>query len=182
MISDEAKQLNLEEGDKVIMSLSYPDIPQNRTFSGISVLRLLLDGHILKSVDGSMYVMFDPKGLKKNEPCINSSDIYIAYSDPIDDMPKLTWTNWCNDALYLATSIAWTVESTALASEINRNSRAYLALIQDAWKILLDIDDIDEEITEDSVSEMMRKLRNAGWIYDAVNDKGSYDASKLFEK
>lgn len=143
------------------------------------MLRLLLDGHILKSVDGSMYVMFDPQGLTKNEPCIRSCDIHIAYSDSIDDMPKLTWTCRCKDAFYLATSIAWTVESAALASEINRNTRAYLALIQDARNIIADI---GEEITEDSVSEMMGKLRNAGWIYDAANDQGSYDASKLFER
>lgn len=176
-ISDEATQMKIEEGDRVKITLSYTDASQDEVFSGLYVLKLLLDGHILKSVDGSIYAMFDPLGISKDESCKCSYDIWLAYADPIDDaMPRLTWISRCNDALALATGLSWFVESNELATEMIRNTRAYHAIIEDSRHILASI---GEEITESSVDEIIGKLNDAGWDYDEANNKGVYDASRL---
>ncbi len=177
MISKEAKKMGIREGDKVEVSLSSVDLPQENRFSGIEAIRLLMDGHVLRSADGSIYAMFDPLGISRKEPRKASADVWLAYSDPIDDCtPKLAWTARCNDILALVTCLEWTIEDMKVGDEICLNTKAYFAIIDDARAILTDK---GEEITEAAVNSYIRKLNDIGWDYDAKQNKGVYDADRL---
>lgn len=184
MISKEAKQMGIKDGDKVEIALSRADVPAENRFFGLQALRLLLDGHMLKSIDSPVarspddviYAMLDPLGLCGEGQPKTSADIWLAFGEPAGNRPARTWVSRCNDALALVTSMNWAVEPLKDADEMTVNTKAYLAIIQDARKELAKK---DIEITEEAVDEMILKLNSIGWDYNKRENKGVYDADRL---
>lgn len=184
MISKEAKKMGVKEGDKIEVSLSPVGLPQENRFSGLQALRLLMDGHMLKSIgspiarspDDVIYAMMDPLGLCGEGQPKTSADIWLAFGEPVGDRPAKTWISRCNDVLALVTAMSWSVESLKDADEMTLNTRAYLAIIQDARNELIKR---DIEITEEDVDKMIMRLNDIGWDYDARQNKGVYDADRL---
>ncbi len=184
MISKEAKQMGIKDGDKVEISISPANMPAENRFFGLQALRLLLDGHMLKSIDSPVarseddviYAILDPLGLCGEGQPKTSADIWLAFGEPAGNRPARTWVSRCNDVLALVTAMNWSVESCKDADEMTLNTKAYLAIIQDAKEVLAAK---GIEITEEEVDKMIMKLNDIGWDYDKKENKGVYDGNRL---
>ncbi len=162
-LTSELKRMGLRRDDDVLITLERVDGTRVNAVKGTEALELLLDGHVLRSDDLNVRMAFDPM---KVCTAVDMNAFAISAIEPTDAIPKDVWAATCPDLLLFLFMHDWSIE-TVNVKAINYNTRAYQALIRDAVR---EAGDRKNEPTV--VQEIMHRLNDEGWEYDAKKDCG----------
>lgn len=164
--------MGLKEGDEVFITLERTDGVQANAFRGAAVLRELEKGYIMRCDEINTRIALDPMNIIKQEERGDGS-IVMSLLEPSDYLPKDTWTATCPDILLFINRYTWSIDDVSM-QEMNLHTRAWNAIVRDAKKELG-----DDCASLLDVTDMVHELNDIGWIYNAAEDKGVYDAKRL---
>ena len=172
-VTNEAKRMGLKAGDDVLITLQRVDAVRENRFHGLDVIEAILDGHVMRSDDLNVRMAMDPMRLCTTKTP-GTDCIAMAAIEPLDVVPKDVWTTSCPDILTFAFVTSWVIDDDSVSiNEINRNTRAYNAILRDASK------ELGSGATPAEMNDMVRRLNDIGWDYDSIRDCGVYDHERL---
>lgn len=170
-ITAEAKALGLKVNDEVFVTIERCDGVRENRLKGLEVIKAVMDGHVLRSDALNVRMALDPMRIC-TQKTPGTDCIAISAVEPTDNLPKDVWASACPDILTFAYATDWMIEDISV-NEVNRNTRAFHAISRDALK------ELDGDQDPARMSEMIHRLNDIGWDYDAKNDCGVYDRERL---
>lgn len=171
-VTPEARRMGLRAGDDVLVTLESCNGSRENRFHGVEVIELLLQGHVMRCDALNTRMAMDPMRVY-TEKILSQDAIAMSPLEPTKQVPKDVWATGCPDVLMFAFSADWYIEDINV-NELNKNTRAYHAIIRDAKK------ELGEDVTDPaSINAMVHRLNDIGWDYDFKNDRGVYDRERL---
>lgn len=170
-VTQEAKGMGLRTGDEVYITLERCDGVCENRFRGIEVIRMVLEGKIMRSDALNVRMAYDPLRIC-TQKTPGQDCIAISAVEPTDRLPKDVWASACPDIVTFAFASDWSIDDVSV-NELNRNTRAFNAISRDAVR------ELDGDQDPVRMNEMIHRLNDIGWDYDAKRDCGVYDRERL---
>lgn len=171
-ISQEAKRMGLTAGDEVLVSLERADGVECNQFRGAGALIQLMEGRVLRCEEQNARIAMGPMN-RGADGLPRETEVMVAPIEAMDRFPKDAWLPGTLGLGPLSRSLMicnWVLDDADI-EQINLNTKAYRAICRDAQTCFMKRGARHFPSDEELQAEIIR-LNDAGWDYDAENDKG----------